>query len=48
MLKNIFKVFSSFAKWYTKGILTGKSTGILKVYAVKVSSRHTKIILKVK
>jgi len=44
----IFKVFSCFVKWYTKGILIGKLAGILKVYVLKVSSRHAKVIFNVK
>ena len=44
----IFNVFSCFVKWYTKCILTAKLIGILKVYALKVSSRHTKFMFKVK
>ena len=47
-MKNIFKVFSCFVKWYSKGTLTAKLIGILKAYVLKVSSRHTKFIFKVK
>ena len=47
-IKNIFKVFSCFGKWYIKGILAGKLAGILKVYVLKVSSRHTKVIFMFK
>ena len=46
-IKNIFKVFSCLVKWYTKGVYIYISLYI-EVFVLKVSSRYTKGIFKVR